>query len=75
MSNANNQPKLLSVAEACRLLAIGRTRLYQTLNEGRLDSLLIGRKRLITAASVERLVSEAQDSLRTTLAPPADGAT
>lgn len=62
MSSHQNRPLLLSVADTSRKLGIGKTRLYQTLREGRLSSLRIGRKRLITAESVERLIVEAASS-------------
>ena len=53
------EPVTLSIADACKALGIQRTKINQLLSEGRLDSMLIGRKRLITTASIKRLVENA----------------
>lgn len=50
------RPLLVSPREACRLLSIGLTRLYEILNAGELDSFLIGRSRRITLVSLHRFV-------------------
>lgn len=67
MSPNNVQPRLLSVADVAKTLGIGKTSTYQALKSGKLSSLRIGRKRLITADSVERLIAEAAAS---DLSPP-----
>jgi excisionase family DNA binding protein len=48
-------PLYVRPKEAARLLGIGLTRVYELLHDGTLDSLLIGRSRLITFASIKRL--------------------
>jgi len=49
----SEKPLLRSVAEAGRLLSIGRSRIYELMNEGELDSRELGKRRLITTASIE----------------------
>ena len=41
------QDGLTSVSEACEFLGIGRSLLYELMNEGLLDSVKLGRRRLI----------------------------
>jgi excisionase family DNA binding protein len=48
-------PLYVRPKEAARLLGIGLTRVYELLHDGTLDSLLIGRSRLISFASIKRL--------------------
>lgn len=50
------QPLAYSVADACRVSSIGRTRLYALINEGRLEARKIGKRTLIPAASLRRLI-------------------
>lgn len=52
------QPLLLSTRDARSLLGIGHTKLYQLINNGRLETIKIGRKRLITVSSANRLIDE-----------------
>jgi len=47
------KPLLCSVEEAGRLLSIGRSRIYELMNDGELDSRKLGKRRLITTASIE----------------------
>jgi excisionase family DNA binding protein len=47
------KPLLCSVVEAGRLLSISRSRIYELMNEGALDSRKLGKRRLITTASIE----------------------
>jgi hypothetical protein len=41
--------------EACRLASVGLTRCYELMNSGELESRKIGRTRLISVKSIERL--------------------
>jgi excisionase family DNA binding protein len=54
-----NEPKSIAVPvnEACQIAGIGRTLLYRLLGEGALESVAIGRRRLIIVASLERLLA------------------
>lgn len=50
------EPLAYSIADACRVSSIGRTRLYQLINEGRLEARKIGKRTLIPAASLRALI-------------------
>ena len=50
------EPLAYSVADACRVSTIGKTRLYQLIAEGKLDVRKIGKRTLIPAASLRRLI-------------------
>ena len=52
------QPLVLSVDGTARALGIGRSSVYLLLRRGQLDAIKVGRRTLITTASVERLVCE-----------------
>jgi excisionase family DNA binding protein len=49
-------PLVVSPREACRLLSVGLTRLYEILNAGELDSFLVGRSRRMTVASIHAYI-------------------
>ena len=46
---------LITVAETMRRLSLGRTKVYQLLAEGRLQSVKIGRSRRVLAESLEAI--------------------
>lgn len=50
------EPLSLTVREACRVSGLGRTALYELLKNGRLASTTLGRRRLISYASLRTLV-------------------
>jgi excisionase family DNA binding protein len=50
------EPLAYSVADACRVSSIGRTRIYGLISEGRLEARKIGCRTLIPAASLRRLI-------------------
>ncbi|MCC6828596.1 MAG: helix-turn-helix domain-containing protein [Novosphingobium sp.] len=56
MNQANPQPLAYSVQDACRVSSIGKTRLYQLISEGKLEARKIGKRTLIPAASLRRLI-------------------
>jgi excisionase family DNA binding protein len=45
-----------SIGEFCRLSGIGRTKVYELLGDGNLESISIGRRRLIVLDSYRRLI-------------------
>ena len=47
---------LVSITEAATTLNLGRTSVYKLMDESKLESRKLGRRRLITAASIRRLV-------------------
>jgi excisionase family DNA binding protein len=60
------EPLAVSPRQACRLLGVGNTRLYELINAGELDSYLDGRMRRITMDSIRarlaRLLARAADT-------------
>ena len=50
-------PLTLTLHAARRLSGLGRTKLYQLMGDGRLESICVGRRRLIRYASLEALLS------------------
>lgn len=56
------EPQLCSVREAARALGIGVTKTYQLIAEGLLDTMQIGTRRLVTIASIKRLIESAHDN-------------
>lgn len=53
-----DQPLALRINDAARMLGVGRTHLYRLINEGRIDTLQLGRRRLVKAASLRKLIDE-----------------
>lgn len=51
-------PLALSIANAVRVSGLGRSTLYNLMNDGRLKSVKIGGRRLIPFAELERLVRD-----------------
>lgn len=49
-------PIAYSIADACAVSSIGRTRLYQLIAEGRLEACKIGRRTLIPAEALRALI-------------------
>lgn len=47
-----------SINETANVLSVGRTSIYALIAQGRLDAFKLGRRTLIRAESVKRLVSE-----------------
>jgi excisionase family DNA binding protein len=49
----------ISIEETVRALSLGRTSVYSLINDGKLDTIKIGRRRLVKVESIRRLL-EAQ---------------
>ncbi|HTN14059.1 MAG TPA: helix-turn-helix domain-containing protein [Sphingomonadaceae bacterium] len=47
---------LHSIKDTCRLLRIGKTFVYRLIGEGKLDKVKIGRRSLVTDASIRQLI-------------------
>jgi len=47
-----------SISETARTLSIGRTSIYAMIADGKLEAFKLGRRTLIRAESIRRLVSE-----------------
>lgn len=56
MNIPSSEQLAYSIAEACRVTSIGRTRLYGLIAEGRLEVRKIGKRTLIPAASLRALI-------------------
>jgi excisionase family DNA binding protein len=60
------EPLAVSPRQACRLLGVGNTRLYELIKAGEVDSYLDGRMRRITMESIRarlaRLLARAADT-------------
>lgn len=50
---------LVSINEAAKALNLGRTSIYSLIAEGKLETRRMGRRRLVTTASIMRLVDDA----------------
>jgi excisionase family DNA binding protein len=51
--------KLISLNDTCRILSIGRTKVYEMVNDGTLVSIKIGSRRLIAVDSITNITGEA----------------
>lgn len=52
------EPVTLTVPDACKVIGIGRTKLYELIEGGALETVRIGQRRLIKTSSIRRLVGE-----------------
>src|SRR4051794_32622694 len=50
-------PLAVTPRQACHMLSVGLTRLYQLLNSNELDSFLLGKSRRITTASIQAFIA------------------
>jgi excisionase family DNA binding protein len=48
-------PVLCSIADAARMLGIGRTKAYELIDDGSLATITIGTRRLVKVDSIKRL--------------------
>ena len=57
MMNTHDNPKLAySITEAANATSIGRSKLYELIAQGRLETRKIGKRTVIPAASLHRLL-------------------
>lgn len=54
------EPLALTVADAVRLIGVGKTTIYRLIAQGRLSSIKIGRRKLVLMASVHELMQREQ---------------
>lgn len=59
MQTSNLEPLAVSIADSCHISSLGRTSIYDLLNSGKLESVKIGRRRLVKLASLQALIAEA----------------
>lgn len=55
------KPLLCSVVEAGRLLSISRSRIYELMNEGAIESVKLGKRRLVTTSSIDSFAQSLSD--------------
>ena len=51
------EPLTITVNDACKALGLGRTKIYELIAKGTLDTLKIGKRTLIKTASLRALVN------------------
>jgi len=51
-------PALMSIAQVCDKIGLGRTRVYEELTSGRLKSVKVGSRRLIPASMLDEWIAE-----------------
>lgn len=59
MSTAKIEPLLLRVDEAAEALALSRTKLYELMASGELESVKLGRARRVPVAAIRDLLDQA----------------
>ena len=52
------EPILCGIVEASKALGIGRTKVYELIDDGKLEKIKIGRRSVITVKSIRLLASE-----------------
>lgn len=52
------EPLAISIKDAATALGLGRTSIYAMIADGRLEAFKVGRRTLVTMASIRRLVSK-----------------
>lgn len=57
------------IGEFCKLAGIGRSLVYEMISDGRLDSILIGKRRLVVIESYHRLVERQRAACANSGAP------
>jgi len=53
-----DNPLALSINDFCNRIGIARSTFYGLANEGKIKTIAIGRRRLVPAAEVERIMAE-----------------
>ena len=66
----SDRPLLVTVLEAAELMSVGRTTIYQLLEEGHLPSVLIGKSRRIPISAIHQYVEQLT---RPTIGDPEEG--
>lgn len=56
----DHQKLAYTIPEALAAIGIGRTNLYKLASEGKLDLRKVGGRTLVTAASLQRLIDDAE---------------
>lgn len=59
--NASPPPLLLTISEACEALRISRWQIYQLINDGRLKTVRINRRRFVAPDDLQDLIEELRE--------------
>ena len=54
---AKSKPRLFAIKQAIFELGIGRTAIYELIKNGKLKTVMIGRRRLVPAEAIEEFIS------------------
>jgi excisionase family DNA binding protein len=54
------EPLVLSIADTAKALGLGRTSIYAMIEDGRLDAIKLGSRRLVTTESIRRVIEQAK---------------
>ncbi|MCH7537977.1 MAG: helix-turn-helix domain-containing protein [Proteobacteria bacterium] len=57
-NQSNEPPFVFSINESCRLLSISRRHFYGLLSEGKIKTVKIGARRLVSREEIERIALE-----------------
>ena len=52
------KPVSVTIDDTCRLIGLGRTKIYELIGQGKLRTKTIGRRRLVMYASIEALMGD-----------------
>lgn len=63
------EPLAVSINSAAKALGIGRSSIYSLIKEGKLEAIKIGRRTLLTTASIKRLTQPSSLNRRLFAAP------
>jgi len=55
-SSPSPEPISYSINDACKVLGLGRTYLYKLISDGRIQARKVGKRTLIPASSLRRLI-------------------
>ena len=57
LGRAKGLPRLLAIKQVIYELGIGRTAIYELIKEGKLKTVMIGRRRLVPTEAIEEFVA------------------
>jgi excisionase family DNA binding protein len=56
----NDQPKLMSVGEAAAMIRVGRSKMWNLVWSGEVESVFVGRQRRVPMAALDRYIKSLQ---------------
>lgn len=58
-TSSTPQPLLVTINTALSMIGLGRTKFYELVNGGRIETVVVGSRRLVKVSSLRRLAGEA----------------